>query len=94
MRQRWEDEELVEHWTLGADELRLIANKTGATRLGFAVLLRFFALEGRFPDSPAEVPAQAVEHLARQVGVPARRLVPMTDIAGVLERPRRPIRYP
>jgi len=41
MRQRWEAEELVEFWTLEADELALVANKSGTTRLGFAVLLRY-----------------------------------------------------
>jgi len=34
-------EELVEHWTVLDDEHGLIAGKRGATRLGFAVLLKF-----------------------------------------------------
>jgi hypothetical protein len=33
-----------------------LANKTGATRLGFAVLLKFFETDGRFPMDAAEVP--------------------------------------
>jgi len=36
-------------WTLHATDRALIGNKTGATRLGFAVLLKLFAAEGRFP---------------------------------------------
>lgn len=47
MRRTWTKEELVERWTLSPNELPLLANKTGATRLGFAVLLRFFAGQGR-----------------------------------------------
>ena len=47
----------------------MVANKTGATRLGFAVLLKFFAHESRFPESADEVPVEVVAHLADQVGV-------------------------
>ncbi|MFF5279925.1 hypothetical protein [Streptomyces sp. NPDC000133] len=34
-------DELVEHWTLLKDEQALVSGKRGATRLGFAVLLKF-----------------------------------------------------
>lgn len=65
MKQDWTDEELVEYWTLGEMELSLLANKTGATRLGFAVLLKFFQLESRFPNSPEEAPATAIVYLGK-----------------------------
>lgn len=71
MKRSWTEEELIERWTLAPDELPLLGNKTGATRLGFAVLLRFFAGEGRFPRDKGEVPGQAVNYLGRQAGVPA-----------------------
>lgn len=35
------------HFSLSFDEFDLLANKSGPTRLGFAVLLKFFQLEGR-----------------------------------------------
>ncbi len=60
-----------ERWTLRAADRALLGNKTGATRLGFAVLLKLFQAEGRFPRRPEDVPAAAVEALALQVGVPA-----------------------
>ena len=44
MRSDWSPEELISSWTLEEADWRLLANKTGATRLGFAVLLRFFVL--------------------------------------------------
>lgn len=44
-------------------------NKTGATRLGFAVLLKFFRREGRFPQHKHEVPGIVITFLATQVGV-------------------------
>jgi uncharacterized protein DUF4158 len=50
-------------------EKHLLANKTGPTRLGFAVLLKFFQIEGGFPQHPQDIPDVAVRHVARQVGV-------------------------
>lgn len=71
MKRRWPEEELIERWTLAPDELPLLSNKTGTTRLGFPVLLRFFAGEGRFPKSKGEVSGQVVSYLAKQVGMQA-----------------------
>lgn len=71
MKRRWIEEELVERWTLFPDELALLSNKTGHTRLGFAVMLKFFAGEGRFPRDKHEVPAEVLRFVGEQVGVPA-----------------------
>jgi hypothetical protein len=60
---------LVEHWTLLPRETELLTNKTGATRLGFAVLLKFFQLEAYFPQQASAVPTVAVEFIAKQVKV-------------------------
>ncbi|ACZ85020.1 DUF4158 domain-containing protein [Streptosporangium roseum] len=73
MRREWELDELIECWTLDEDELGLLSNKSGATRLGFALLLKFFELEGRFPRRE-DVPKAAVEYMAGQVGVEAALL--------------------
>jgi hypothetical protein len=40
MKRQWTAEELSEHWTLAPSELALLANKTGATRLSFALALK------------------------------------------------------
>jgi len=56
MRMEWSDDELVASWTLVGEDWSLVGNKTGATRLGFAVLLKFFEIEARFPPAPDEVP--------------------------------------
>ena len=50
-RREWELEDLIECWTLDEEEFALPANKTGATRLGFALMLKFFELEARFPGA-------------------------------------------
>jgi hypothetical protein len=64
-------DELVEHWTLLDDDRELIAGKRGPTRLGFALLLKFFTQHGRFPVGRSELPDEAIEFVARQVKVPA-----------------------
>jgi pimeloyl-ACP methyl ester carboxylesterase len=69
MRPEWEPEELVACWTLIDTDWELVANKAGATRLGFALLLKFFELEARFPRDRGELPQAAVDYVAEQVGV-------------------------
>jgi len=49
-----------------------LANKTGPTRLGFAVLLKFFQYAARFSLSMQEVPTAAVAYIAGQVRRPGR----------------------
>ncbi|HEV8649156.1 MAG TPA: DUF4158 domain-containing protein [Actinomycetes bacterium] len=75
MLQGWAPEELIESWTLATDaasdrdDWQLVGNKSGPTRLGFALLLKFYELEARFPRHAGEVPRAAVDYLAGQVGV-------------------------
>lgn len=73
MRQEWSIDELVSVWTLVEADWTLVANKTGATRLGFAVLLKFFGIDARFPQHAGEVPIAAVAYVAEQVKVPAEQ---------------------
>ncbi|KMS91488.1 hypothetical protein [Prauserella rugosa] len=49
MQREWQPDELVGSWTLVGEDWRLVGNKTGPTRLGFALLLKFFEVEARFP---------------------------------------------
>jgi hypothetical protein len=71
VRQEWSPEELLASWTLVDGDWDLVANKSGSTRLGFSLLLKFFELEGRFPDLLEEVSQAAVEYVAGLVKVPA-----------------------
>jgi hypothetical protein len=66
--------ELVERWTLVGDEHDLVSGKRGATRLGFALLLKFYTAYGRFPRGRSELADEVVEHVAGQVGVPASEI--------------------
>jgi hypothetical protein len=60
---------LVEHWTLLDGDRELVAGKRGASRLAFALMLKFYARHGRFPDDHADLPGDVVEFVARQVQV-------------------------
>jgi TnpA family transposase len=70
MPQEYAGEDLIVDWTLLPTEAGLVGNKRGPARLGFAVLLKFFQREGRFPQRPQDVSPAAVAHLATQVGIP------------------------
>ena len=71
MARELDQDELIDRWTLVDDELALVAGKRGATRLGFALLLRFYTEQGRFPRGRSEIPGSAVEYVSRQVDVAA-----------------------
>jgi len=74
MRREWSAEELIACWTLVDEDWGLLANKTGATRLGLGVLLKYFELEARFPRHAGEVPARR-RRLRRPAGQGAGRAV-------------------
>ncbi|WP_285706769.1 DUF4158 domain-containing protein [Microtetraspora sp. NBRC 16547] len=56
-------------WTLLDDDWELVSNKSGAARLGFGLMLKFFELEARFPRHGGEFPKAAVDYVAGQVKV-------------------------
>src|SRR5437667_424990 len=66
MKRTWTSEELLEHFTLLPDELTAVGNKSGATRLGFAVLLKCLQYEGRLCRSRQEAVPELVRFLATQ----------------------------
>ncbi len=71
MRVDRDGEDVDDRWALQASDRTLLGNKVGATRLGFAVLLKMFQVNGRFPYRPEEGPFAAVEAIASQIEVPA-----------------------
>jgi Domain of unknown function (DUF4158) len=73
LKRHWELHELVESWTLLPHELALLDSKIGVSRLGFAVLLKFFEIAHKFPSSAQDVPPSVVSYIAQQVNVPAEK---------------------
>ncbi|WP_336203728.1 DUF4158 domain-containing protein [Nonomuraea sp. LPB2021202275-12-8] len=51
-----DEEELVGNWSLLDEEMQLLAGRRGPTKLGFALMLKFHQLHGRFPRGRAELP--------------------------------------
>lgn len=68
MKQNWDPEELIEHFTILPPERELIGTRTETVRAGFAVLLKFFQYQSRFPYDPSEIPDIVVDFIAKQVG--------------------------
>jgi hypothetical protein len=70
MQREWQPEELIEQWTLLPKEEEMVRTKRGPVRLGFAVLLKYFQYEGRFPAWSYDVPKDVVAYLAQLLNVP------------------------
>jgi hypothetical protein len=90
VRQEWSPEDVVACWTLVDGDWDLVANKSGPTRLGFSLMLKFFEIEGRFPEFIEEFPQPAAEYVASLAKVPAAELAKY-DLAGA-KRHRKRIR--
>ena len=63
MKRTWNVDELVEQWTLLPDELAFVnKSKTDHNRLGLAINLKYFQVDGKFPRHQHDVPSTVVEH--------------------------------
>lgn len=71
MKQRWTVEELEDLWTLHPEELKLLKNKSGETRLSFSVMLKYFQLFHSFPhiQNINIISRSIISHVAKQIGV-------------------------
>lgn len=49
MKQRWNEQKLVDQWILTEAEKELLNQRTDRGRIGCAILLKFLQVEGRFP---------------------------------------------
>jgi len=92
VRQEWEPEDLIEVWTLLEEDQERLRNKSGANRLGFALLLKFFEVEARFPEDAGEIPVPAVSYVAQQVKVPAEEWAAYDWSGRAIKRHRMEIR--
>jgi TnpA family transposase len=69
LKRNWELDELIEYFTFMPKEYQAIGNKSSETRLGFAVMFKFFQNELRFPYRKNEVPKAVVEYIAKQLNI-------------------------
>jgi hypothetical protein len=71
VRREWELDDLIASWTLVDADQELLVRLHSGGGLSFALMLKFFEIEGRFPRHPGEVPPAAVDFVARQLGFEA-----------------------
>ena len=68
MKRTWSSDELREHWSLSTEEQALLTRKTSRGQLGFAILLKYYQLETRFPRDRRDIPPAVIDSLALQLG--------------------------
>ena len=61
--------QFTEKWLLLPDEKPLLTNRTAHGRIGMALFLKFFQDRGHFPTKREDIPKEAVEYMAVQIGV-------------------------
>lgn len=84
MRREWEPEDLIEVWTLLEENQDRLRNKSGAKRLGFALLLKFFEVEARCMQ---EDPWQQVgQRIGQVVTGPVTKIMPFGVFVRIEDR--------
>jgi len=73
MKRNWLPEELIENWIILPKELALLIQKPEPSRLGLAILLKFYQYEGQFPTSKNEIPPQVIRYVAGQLKIAPER---------------------
>lgn len=69
MRVSWIEDDLAAEWLLQPAERELLRERRGPARLGFALQLKFFQIEGRFPAGPDELPRPVIQFIAQQLDI-------------------------
>ncbi|MCP4360162.1 MAG: Tn3 family transposase [Chloroflexi bacterium] len=68
MKHQWTLDELIDSWTIQPNEWELCQRqRTEPNKLGFALLLKCFQIQARFPSQQTDVPQAAIEFVARQL---------------------------
>ncbi len=70
MKRKWDVPELQDSWSLWPVEKNLLGNKKWGNRLDFALLLKFFQIEGHFPHSRSDIPKACASFVAEQIEFP------------------------
>ena len=74
MKGDWSTDEVVEHFTLLPAEIEFLGSSDPHNQLGKAALLKFFEYEGRFPETPAELPTTIITYIAQQLDLPEQAI--------------------
>ena len=89
MKQQWAPQELIDHWTLTAEEMALVRNisQTDYNQCGYALMFKCFQREGKFPQRKQDIPPVVAEQIAQQLHVPETlfemKTVPLLHFLGL-----------
>jgi hypothetical protein len=65
MKQKWNIDELEEHFALLLPEIEWLGDNADHNHLGKATQLKVFQFEGRFPEEEADVTVLVREHITQ-----------------------------
>jgi uncharacterized protein DUF4158 len=71
MKRTWSPDEPAARWTLTDAERQPLPGRVDHNRLRFAAHLTCFAHEARFPESPRDIPAAALNALSTPLHIPS-----------------------
>ena len=74
MKLTWNDEELVEHWSLSFDDYQCIENKTDNNKLGFILTLKYLLHFGEFPSTQNNFSSAVIEFVGDELDIPISEL--------------------
>lgn len=69
MTQSWDVDDIIDRFTLLPPEMAFLGSHEPHNLLGKALLLKFFQVEGRFPESEADLSPAIIEYVAQQINV-------------------------
>ena len=92
MKRNWSKKELTDQWEISSEELPMVQSKRGKTRLGFALLLKTFQIQGHFPATIQEIPSAAIGFLAAQLDADPTDALDYSWKGRTIERHRAEIR--
>ena len=78
---------------LNSEELVLVLKKKSRTRLAFALMLKFFQFENKYPGNDRSIPIELIETLSSQLEVPKQSINTFDWTGRTTERFRQEIRH-
>ena len=68
MKQLWDRVDLEKKFTLNQQEKEILSRRSSRSRLAFAILLKYFQVEGHFPEKKSNIPKLVIIYVSEQLG--------------------------
>jgi len=92
VKNNWNKEELEDFFSFSSEEIKFLVNKNEATRLGFAILFKFFQNESRFPKYASEVPKTIIAYISNILAIDSQLFLEYDWNGRTIKRHRAEIR--